>query len=304
MERKENCPLCGSGHLIPWGSEEIVRRERWKTLAESERQLLLSRLGKERVTRSLSLCPSCSFLFQNPAYDSGELGRLYAHIPGEYARFALAAGIPVDLLWESPRARENLRERQQRYAEIVLSGGAGSVHDYGGGNGANLRGPSRASVERSVYDCGQPETAAAGVTVVDGLGTVPRFDCILHTHVLEHEPDPLDSLRKLRSVIRPGGFLYLEVPFEYGERLVSRRPGAVWHVGFFNRRTILIASARAGWVCERLDLADLPYSTERIACISAILRPGPVSAVSPSALRTGADVLGHLVRRAARNILT
>ena len=41
-----------------------------------------------------------------------------------------------------------------------------------------------------------------------------EFDVIHGNHVLEHMPAPLDAVRKLREWLKPGGYLFLEVPNE------------------------------------------------------------------------------------------
>src|SRR5690606_37611849 len=42
---------------------------------------------------------------------------------------------------------------------------------------------------------------------------LPRpADLVIYSHVLEHIPDVRDELRRIRSLLAPGGLLYVEVP--------------------------------------------------------------------------------------------
>jgi SAM-dependent methyltransferase len=46
----------------------------------------------------------------------------------------------------------------------------------------------------------------------DFFGDKARFDAVFAAHVLEHFTDPLDALGKMRSLLKPGGKLWIEVP--------------------------------------------------------------------------------------------
>lgn len=39
-----------------------------------------------------------------------------------------------------------------------------------------------------------------------------QFDCVTLAHVIEHVTDPAELLRTVRSILKPGGILYLEAP--------------------------------------------------------------------------------------------
>jgi len=114
-----------------------------------------------------------------------------------------------------------------------------------------------------------------------------RFDFILHTHVIEHEPDPIASLARLRNHIAPSGRLYLELPFEFWERILSRRPGAIWHVNFFNSSTLFLAARKTGWKFHSLILKKLPYSFNNIPCIVCILTPDEGNYSPDITIKTG-----------------
>lgn len=43
-------------------------------------------------------------------------------------------------------------------------------------------------------------------------GMAGLYDAVVMLHVIEHVVDPISVLRNIRSVLRPGGFLYIETP--------------------------------------------------------------------------------------------
>lgn len=56
------------------------------------------------------------------------------------------------------------------------------------------------------------------------LGSIPvedgRFDAIVFTQVMEHLPEPLDVLKELNRVLKPGGKLFFTAPLWYEEHEV------------------------------------------------------------------------------------
>jgi SAM-dependent methyltransferase len=62
--------------------------------------------------------------------------------------------------------------------------------------------------------------AAPGVDVVGDIHGLPfadgSFDAVFCTGTLEHITDPFRAIQELRRVLRPGGILYVDVPFMQG----------------------------------------------------------------------------------------
>ncbi len=72
---------------------------------------------------------------------------------------------------------------------------------------------------------------------VNGLCPEPTYDLVTMWHYLEHDYDPLATLRTLRDCLRSGGRLIIEVPD--GQSLTARWQGAHWEGWHAPRHTVL-----------------------------------------------------------------
>jgi 2-polyprenyl-3-methyl-5-hydroxy-6-metoxy-1,4-benzoquinol methylase len=76
------------------------------------------------------------------------------------------------------------------------------------------------------------------------------FDLICLSHVLEHVPDPRDTLQRVRSLLKPGGLVFVEVPNDTTETLlVQATKGRVTgsHLYFFSPRTLQMIVEQGGF---------------------------------------------------------
>lgn len=129
----------------------------------------------------------------------------------------------------------------------------------------------------TLHSADLPEDAFAAVTMND---------------VIEHLPDPGDALRRVHSLLTPGGVLYMALP-DAGSR-VARALGARWwsvlptHVQYFTRASVRELLGRQGFVVEWVGTAPkaftVHYYLERLEGYS---RPAASTAVAV-ATRAGA----------------
>jgi SAM-dependent methyltransferase len=140
---------------------------------------------------------------------------------------------------------------------LPLPAGA-SVLDAGCGSGRTLE---ELSPYGDVYgielDPGAADVARArgrGEVQIGRLEELPwddgRFDLITCLDVIEHTPDDGVTLRELRRVCRPGGFLLVTVPAYQG--LWSTHDVANHHYRRYSRSRLRTAALDAGWRVIRM----------------------------------------------------
>ena len=134
------------------------------------------------------------------------------------------------------------------------------------------------------------------VGAVESLKLPSRFDVVYAAHTLEHVKDPLVFLNKLKSFLKPGGKLMIEVPnayhlwaliWHYGAMLKGRSAPLIHakeHTFDFSRKTLLAVMEKCG--LRPLDLRVYEYPTGALKLrskatdnlLKKILRPLWVSA--------------------------
>jgi SAM-dependent methyltransferase len=125
------------------------------------------------------------------------------------------------------------------------------------------------------------------------------FDVVVMNHVLEHVFSPTDLLASAYRVLRNGGFLVVEVPFELFTPLVARHLGDWRHVGYFCRRTMRQFLEKSGFAVIRAVLEQGCYGVRRLPVIRAVARklaaPPPAVPIRNSPLVLAADMLAPTV---------
>ncbi|GIV99037.1 MAG: hypothetical protein KatS3mg058_0441 [Roseiflexus sp.] len=200
---------------------------------------------------TLRRCKNCGLVYQNPRPSPESSAAIY---PADYG--------PYNNL------NDDLHPDWQRLCAFIgrLQTQPGRLLDVGAGAGAFLRAMRVALPEWSVTGVEPNARAAAaarrtGAHVIQAtIETAPLdgtvWDAITLWNVLEHLPDPLAVLRRLRQLLRPGGFIYMTVPL--CDSWDARLCGAYWcgwelprHFYAFDRASLGQLLNAAGLISSR-----------------------------------------------------
>ncbi len=184
--RLERCPLCDAASLEDYDRDHEGRR--------------------------ICRCGGCGLRFLNPQYSDGYLARLYSTYFAESCFTQAPEGSDA----------EGLAQVHEFHLSLVEEVGVrGRLLSVGCGGGLELAIARRRGWEVEGHDVDESTVrrvaARHGVKVQAGdFLTIPwepqSFDCVYLHHVLEHPKDPKAYLKRIHSLLRPGGILFLACP--------------------------------------------------------------------------------------------
>lgn len=210
----------------------------------------------------LARCPRCRFMFLLRA--AGSAAALYddgyfaAYAGGDYrdseAQRRHESRLRLDWIarWAPPPARL-----------LEIGAAAGYFLDE-----ARERGYATAGVEVSPSMAAHARDALGLDVAADRVETASlperAYDLVCAWHVVEHLPEPVRAVERLRAALAPGGHLAIEVP--NAASALARRMGASWpaldlphHVGHHGPRSLRTLLERAGLRVVALD--TLPFGS-------------------------------------------
>ena len=146
-----------------------------------------------------------------------------------------------------------------RYLLKVKEGQSARLLDVGCGSGDFLAMAANAgwtTFGTEPDEFSRDRARASGLDVratISEFAGEPRFDAITLSHVIEHVPDPVRTLRDCRERLKPGGFLYLATPNleSVGHQIYGRHWRGLEtprHLVLFNRNSLTDALAIAGFI--------------------------------------------------------
>ena len=234
------CPICASEDLETYSDGE-------------DRKLAASDLGSSRQNVAhgkILRCRACRFGFRQSRPAEDELSALYRDLdPKVYEK--------------ESRGRQNTAQRHLKIVQRYVTGGC--LLDVGCASGAFLSraadaGWSVVGVEPAEVLCAKAKEALRGrgevlcLTLQQANLPPSSFDALTLWDVLEHVPDPLTFLKHCASLLKPGGYLFANVPDldSVQARLLRERWPLLLaeHLNYFNRRSLKLCGelAELQWV--------------------------------------------------------
>jgi ubiquinone/menaquinone biosynthesis C-methylase UbiE len=228
---------------------------------------------------SVQQCRACGVFFVNPRPTQREIAASYE------------TGKSYDFWATEREARE--AQWKTRLALISDQPGGRTLLDIGAGDGHFLsvaRAAGFSCLGTELSQNGAERARAEGHEVLVGQFTEldlggREFDVVTMWHVLEHVPNPGETLERVWQVLRPGGQFLVAVPNEdnafVNDRLGFRRGrgapiqppawGQEIHLTNFQPATLRRALRRAGFRVERMGVDDvyLNRSARNLAVLAA-----------------------------------
>jgi SAM-dependent methyltransferase len=247
----DRCPTCGSTRLRPF--QEVTKH------------------GGIRLTYRVCVC---GLVFMSPRANEEEINAFYAQ---GYRTLYCGTEEPTEHNLEEQAARA------QHLADLARSiGGPFRSHlDIGCSTGSLLE---AIAAERPVgvepTEAHRRVAEGKGLTVYrtldEALGHREHYDLVSMSHVLEHLPNPVQTLQQLRPATR---LLLVEVP-----NLLGHGSYGVGHLFCFYRKTLLDALLAAGFRSDLVKMHSFPRGDNGHRYIAAVARPAPTATVHRSAV--------------------
>ncbi len=203
---------------------------------------------------NVTVCRRCGFVYADPAATQHDYDRFYSEW-SKYDDSATATGSGLST-YDAARlaitASDIARALPSRAASILDAGCATgglltALRDQGFTAVAGLD-PS----PRSAAACHERgfEAYVGTISTASALARMPKFDCVVFSHVLEHVYDIPAFFTAARRLLAPGGYLYLETPdaTRYDDYLYAPfQEFNTEHINHFSARALENTARRFGF---------------------------------------------------------
>lgn len=287
-------------NFLPFTAYPYAGEHRPCSVCGSHESQTLSRYDRRLKHLHTLVCGHCGLIRTDPMPTDAEISRYYAH---EYRfDYQLAGSAPSRA--HVTRRTQEAEERMVLLAPVLQPGA--ELLDVGCGSGEFLACLARTGCRGIGIDPGAAyaeyarDSLGLDITVTDleNAGFSPeRFDVLTAHHVVEHLPDPVGILRRMRDLIRPDGVVYISVPdMTPGDRPAFLRLHFA-HVHGFTPPTLKLAAWEAGLIQDsRFTQSGCTMVFRRATEGDAPVRPDPAHAANLVAQQPANDIAGHYLR--------
>ena len=199
-------------------------------------------------------CGGCGFLFTSPQFSAADYARIYTSVHASGG-----GGSPPQARFEALARRVRQTERGGRFLDFGCGGGEflGAMSGFDG-----------IGFEVTAEGVMRDGRIITGDILSDRLPSVgldaAGFDFIVSWDVLEHLADPARQMRRLMTLLKPGGRLYLTLP--NSASWAARMAGEKWnmllleHLWYFDPATLRRFLGRCGVAVDLVR--PIPYPVD------------------------------------------
>jgi SAM-dependent methyltransferase len=225
-------------------------------------------------------CASCGFVGPDQEYTDEMLSKLYVDYRSESYDEERCSFEPSyrEIASLIGKSESEIKARHSNMNAIIEkcvdTGSVRTVLDWGGGDGRFV--PTKLlGKEVTVLDISSEPTVADFIRV-EALKDEDSFDYIQVCHVLEHVGNPRYCLKKIVEHLRPGGYLYIEVPKDRCDADLTKfidDPSSVTHllhehINIYSARAVSELAASVG--LNKLEIreadVDCGWTKARVIC--------------------------------------
>jgi 2-polyprenyl-3-methyl-5-hydroxy-6-metoxy-1,4-benzoquinol methylase len=234
-----------------------------------------------RGSRSFKIvkCKNCGLVYLNPRPDKEEIRNCY---PPWYHSRAQAKTVNIEKTWIWGIPWRKAMEKKA--GPILRYKKEGNILDIGCGDGSLLKYMKGLGWQACGVEFNESSSRYArevlGLNVFSGrLEEIDYkangFDVIILFHVLEHLPDPSETLKRVRPLLKKNGFLLIEVPNfgSFEARLFKSKWNGIsapLHLYHFTPKTLENMLKNCSFA--PLELEFIPEQTKYVAGYSESLR--------------------------------
>lgn len=226
-------------------------------------------------------CNDCTFHFTAPVPPESEIGKYYKS--EDYISHSNTSRGLINRAYQTVR---NITLRSKRKLITRNTGKSkGKLLDIGCGTGNFLNNMKQAGWDVSGIEPSPEAREQAqknfGITPMDPakLYNLPdgKYDAVTMWHVLEHVYDLDGYMKKIRSLLAPGGKAFIAVPNHLSVDAVKYGPGwAAWdvprHLYHFNPHSMEVLLKRSGF--RLLGMKRMPFDSFYVSMLSEKYRKG------------------------------
>ncbi len=276
MQHYQACKICNSAKLRVIKTYRITDQATWPW---DEAYARIKDLPSPLIIR-LALCRTCGFLFYLDTLSYTQMKHFYQ----EEARYTKpkAHKMKPGRRWELDRFLSFIKNHLPLdHLETGLDLGAG---DFVALHQLTQITPS---LTFEALDPSYPkehyEKIKVHRTMMEDFTPARTYDFVTAVHILEHVGNIAAFVSKTATLVRPNGYLYVEVPFQIGPGLLLNRSASVQHVNYFSPATLTYLLESHGLAMRTIEF-DRTASRHNgmTGMIRALAQKAPTTPICPS----------------------